>query len=88
MQRGDLFFHFAAITGFARVIIAPAKRASPVICHLHHSFHLAALAAFLAAIRASNHSAFPGIATNALNLSRVSAQSRCRTLSGIADVSM
>ena len=28
------------------------------------------------------------IATNALNLSRVSAQSRCRTLSGIADVSM
>lgn len=88
MQRGDLFFRFAAITGFARVIIAPAKRASPVICHLHHSFHLAALAAFLAAIRASNHSAFPGIATNALNLSRVSAQSRCRTLSGIADVSM
>lgn len=28
------------------------------------------------------------IATNALNLSRVSAQSRCRTLSGIADVSI
>ena len=88
MQRGGLFFRFAAITGFTRVIIAPAKRASPVICHLHHSFHLASLAAFLAAIRASNHSAFPGIATNALNLSRVSAQSRCRTLSGIADVSM
>ena len=53
MQRGGLFFRFAAITGFARVIIAPAKRASPVICHSFSSFHFAALAACLAAVLAS-----------------------------------
>lgn len=60
MQRGDLFFRFAAITGFARVIIAPAKRASPVICHSFNSLHFADLTARLAAVFASSASRPPG----------------------------